>query len=211
MGDDGGEVINECRIWAARGGAVDEDEACGAGGELGGEGDDGRAEHGEGSLFPLADNEEVVPALAMESGIGGAFDGIRCAEPATRGDGGSGGLSIENDTEIVILGDVGGGIALEDDRVGWSAVALLCKLLDAVKGGIALVIGEPHDLEGAIALYGTGGVIVDAFTGTGEEPWGGVVFIHDEVGVCLIALEGDADDHLPERGAGEGIGTAEGL
>ena len=62
--------------------------------------------------------------------------------------------------------------------------------------GLALVVRQPNHLEGAVAFDRASGVVVNAFAWTGKQAWRGIVFIHDEVGVRLIALEGHADDHL---------------
>ncbi len=56
-----------------------------------------------------------------------------------------------------------------------------------------------------------GHVVVDAFAGPREQARRGVVLVHDQVGVGLVALEGDADDHLAEGGAGDRVGAAQGL
>ena len=67
----------------------------------------------------------------------------------------------------------------------------------------SFVGGGPDDLERAVAFHRARGVVVDAFAGPREEARRGIVFVHDEVGVGLVALQRDADDHLAERGARE--------
>ena len=67
---------------------------------------------------------------------------------------------------------------------------------------VADFLGKPHGLERRVAFDHAGGVIVDAFTGTRQQPRGGVVLIHDQIGVGLITLEGDAHHHLADGRAG---------
>jgi hypothetical protein len=88
---------------------------------------------------------------------------------------------------------------------------LLGERVDFVQQAVALLIRQPHDLEGAVALHRAGRVVVDAFAGPREQPRRGVVVIHDEVGVGLVALQRHADDHLPERGARQRVRAAERL
>ena len=80
-----------------------------------------------------------------------------------------------------------------------------------VERGIAFVLGQPDDLKRAVSGERTGLVIVDPLARPREQAGRGIVVIHDEVGVSFIALEGDADDHLTQRGAGQRVGSAEGL
>ena len=70
---------------------------------------------------------------------------------------------------------------------------------------------QPDGLEWTVALDGTGGVVIDAFAGTREQARRGVVLIHDEVGIGLVALERDADDHLADGRARQSVSTAERL
>ncbi len=76
---------------------------------------------------------------------------------------------------------------------------------------VALVVREPDDLEGMVALEQAVGVVVDRLAGPGQQPGGRVVFAEDQVGVGLAALQGDAHGHLADRAAGQRIGPAEGL
>ena len=75
--------------------------------------------------------------------------------------------------------------------------------LDADQVLLALVVGEPRDLERAVAFDEPALVIVDRFAGAREQPGGGVVVAEDEVGVRLARLERNADRHLADRAAGE--------
>ena len=73
------------------------------------------------------------------------------------------------------------------------------------------LVRQPDHLERAVAFERAGHVVVDAFAGPREQARRRVVLVHDQVGVGLVALEGDADDHLAEGGAGHGVGAAQGL
>ena len=88
VGDAGEEVLQKEGVGGAGGGAVEEVEFGAGLRGLGGEGDQGQAEHGGDGFLALADDEEVVAALAEEGGLGGAFDGVRGTEPCDRGGGG---------------------------------------------------------------------------------------------------------------------------
>ena len=88
---------------------------------------------------------------------------------------------------------------------------LFRKRVDFVQPLVALLIGQPDDLERAVAFKCSGGVIVDAFAGTREQARSGIAVVHDEVGIGLVALERDADHHLAERGAGQRVSAAQRL
>lgn len=129
--------------------------------------DDAEAHDGGDGFVVLPDEEEVTAALAGEDGLGGAFDGIGHAEPASGVCGGFDRRGGEGCGEEGVVPDVGRHVAFEDDGpVGAEAVAF-GKLGDFGEVGVAFFVGEPDDLEGAVSLDGTGGVIVDAFPGTG--------------------------------------------
>jgi len=66
-------------------------------------------------------------------------------------------------------------------------------------------------LKRIIAFNHAVGVVVDGFTGPGQEPRGAVFFTEDEVRVGVAALQGDADRHLPDRRAGQRIGPPQRL
>ena len=76
---------------------------------------------------------------------------------------------------------------------------------------VALVVGEPDDLEGMVALVDAVGVVVDRLAGPGEQPGGRVLLAEDQVGVGLAALQGDAHGHLADGAAGQRIGPAQRL
>ncbi len=82
---------------------------------------------------------------------------------------------------------------------------------DLVQNDVALVLGQPDDLERAVSRQRAGLVVVDPLARPGEQARRGIVIIHDQVGVGLVALQRDADDHLAERGAGQRVGAAERL
>src|SRR5262249_29775590 len=73
--------------------------------------------------------------------------------------------------------------------------------------GVTHTLGQPDNLEGAISLQSAGHIIVDTFAGTRKQAWSRIVFVHDEIGVGLVALQRNADDHLAQRGAGHRIGS----
>ena len=76
------------------------------------------AHDGHGGFFLLADHEDVGAALAAEGDGGGLLDGDRFAEPGERRVRAGGGQvrALEQGDEPLILADVGGGVAFEDDR-----------------------------------------------------------------------------------------------
>ena len=80
--------------------------------------------------------------------------------------------------------------------------------MDFIQHFIAFVLRQPDDLERAVSGERAGLVIVDPLARPCEQARGRVVIVHDQMGVRLIALERDADDHLAERGAGQRVGAA---
>ena len=73
----------------------------------------------ERRFLALADDEEIVAALALEDGFGRALDRVRRAEPCAAGDGGDAVGAVSSAArEQVVLADVGGRVAFEDDRAG---------------------------------------------------------------------------------------------
>jgi hypothetical protein len=80
----GQEVLEQAGFGCVGRAGIEEVEACGVAGELGGEHDGGEGEHGEGGFVAGPDDEEVIPALAAEGDFGGALDGVGFAEPESR-------------------------------------------------------------------------------------------------------------------------------
>src|ERR1035438_8682369 len=76
---------------------------------------------------------------------------------------------------------------------------------------LSYLIRQPDHLERAVAFDHARHVVVDAFAGPGEQARRGIVLVHDQVGVGLVALQGDADDHLAEGSAGDSVGAPQGL
>ena len=113
--------------------------------------------------------------------------------------------------ELRIVARVGQNVAFENDRRGARDMPLPGQLADVPQILVAIAVGEPHDLERMIAFVETVGVIIDGLAGPGEQPGRRVVFAEDQVGVGLAALQGDADGHLADRAAGQGVGPAERL
>ena len=73
-----------------------------------------------------------------------------------------------------------------------------------VQHRIPLILRQPDDLKRAVCRKRAGlVVVVDPFARPREHPRRGIVVIHDEMRVGLVALERDADDHLPQRRAGQ--------
>ena len=68
---------------------------------------------------------------------------------------------------------------------------------------LAAIVGEPGDLEWAVAFDEAAGVVVDRLAGTREEAGGGVVVAENQVRVGLGGLQCDADGHLADGAAGE--------
>ena len=75
----------------------------------------------------------------------------------------------------------------------------------------ALRIGQPHGLEGAVRGQGTGIVIVDSLSRTGQHAGCRIVIVHDEISIRLVALQRDPYHHLPESRARQRVGTSQGL
>jgi len=201
-----------CVWWAG----VEDVEAGGVAGELRGEDDGGEGEHGEGGFVAGADDEEVAAALAAEGDLGGAFDGVGFAEPESGCGCGLECGGLEELAEESVGYDVSGGVAFEDDGFACGEAAAVAGMVfgqgpDLAEPEVAFFVREPYDLEGAVTLEGAAFIVVDGFAGPGEVARCGVVFVEDEEGVGLVALEGDADDHLAHGGACEGVGAAEGL
>ena len=153
----------------------------------------------------------MIAALPVEYGLGRPLDGIRRAEPAARGRGRRGGRRIERGAKQIVFAHVRRRIALEDDRAAMRIVKFRRERLHLVEPRVALVIGEPHDLEGAVPFDRAARVVVNAFTGARQQARRGIAVVHDEVRVGFVALQRDANDHLPERGACERIRAAEAL
>ncbi len=124
------------------------------------------AHDGGDGFVVLTDEEQMAAALTRKHGFGGAFDGIGHAEPALGIGGGFDGWIFQGCGEQGVVAHVGGHVAFKDDGTLVAEAAFLGDLGDFKEVGIALFVGEPDDLEGAVAFHGTGGVIVDAFAGT---------------------------------------------
>ena len=89
--------------------------------------------------------------------------------------------------------------------------ALPGQLADAVQVVLALLVGQPDDLEDVVALDQAVGVVVDRLAGPRQQPGRRVVLAQDQVGVGLAALQGDAHRHLVDGAAGQRVGAAQGL
>ena len=131
----------------------------------------------ERRLGVLADDQEVIPALAAEEGGGRVLDRDRVAEPGLRRPGRRGpGRGVEQ----------GGGAAgcgrgrpgrrprrrsASRARIGVRSRREVAELLQV---RLAAVVGEPDDLEEVVPLGLAVGVVVDGLAGPGEELGGGV-------------------------------------
>ena len=76
---------------------------------------------------------------------------------------------------------------------------------------ISFLIGEPDSLEGAVTLHRAGHVVINAFARPCEQARRSVVLVHDQVGIGLVALQRDADNHLAHRCSSQSVGAAESL
>ena len=83
--------------------------------------------------------------------------------------------------------------------------------MDAGEVGLALLLAEPDDLEGVVALDQAVGVVVDRLARARQQPGGGVVVGEDEVGVGLAALERDPHRHLVDRAPRQAVRPAQRL
>ncbi len=126
--------------------------------------------------------------------------------------GAGGGLRGQDIAQQRVFAQIGGRVAFEDDgRFRIRIAALFGQRMDVVEQAVALILRQPDDLERAVAFHRAGRVVVNALAGPREQPRRGVIVVHDEIGVGLVALQRDADDHLPQRGARQRVGAAERL
>ena len=141
----------------------------------------------------------MAAALALEHGGGRTLDRVRGTEPGAC-TGRSRGRTLSNEgSQLDILADFRRGISLEHDR-HWRGLSTCTRERgDVIQDRIALLLRQPNDLERAVGGERTGLVVVNAFAGPRQQARGRIVLVHDEVGVGLVALERDADDHLAER------------
>lgn len=152
VGNELDDAVEELARGGAGGAAVADDEAQAARGELRGEGEERGGEDGEHGFVALADEEEVVAALAQEGGLGGAFDRVGRTEPDARRGGAGEGLGGEERAQEWVFADVGGGVAFEDNRAGIGDAGFCDLAFDFVEIGVADFVGEPDGLEGAVAF-----------------------------------------------------------
>ena len=110
-----------------------------------------------------------------------------------------------------ILAHVSRSIAFEHDRSGLWRGGLLRATADFLQPLFTFFLGKPDDLKRTVAFNGAGSVVVDGFARSRKQARSRIVVIHDEHGVRFVALKGDADYHLPDRGSSEGVSAAEGL
>src|SRR6185369_6496230 len=109
-------------------------------------------EHRQRSLLALADQEEMVSALAMENHLRWALDGIGCAKPNP---GSAGRLDRGRAQETLkqcVVPHLGGGVPLEDDRFWLPDHSLIGTLAHLVQPRNTLLFGEPDHLERAVAF-----------------------------------------------------------
>ena len=62
-----------------------------------------------------------------------------------------------------------------------------------------------------VSFEQTVGVVVDRFARPTQQPGGRVVLAEDQMRVRLAALQGDSHGHLPDRAAGQRIGSGQRL
>src|ERR1700733_3696754 len=83
--------------------------------------------------------------------------------------------------QLRIAADVGGGVAFEDDGLAKSLEIRLGAGGELAEINVALFVGEPGDLEGAVPFDQPAGVIVDRFARPAEQPSGGVVVAENKL------------------------------
>ena len=110
--------------------------------------------------------------------------------------------------ERLIHGDVGGRVAAEDERGRPAVAGTLVQFLQQL---LALLFGEPHDLERIVPFDQAVLVVVDRFTGPREQPGRRVVLAQNHLCVGIGTLQRDANRHLVDGAARERIGAAERL
>ena len=113
--------------------------------------------------------------------------------------------------QLGVLARIGRDVAFEDDRRRPAKVSAAAELGQAAEVVVALVVGEPDDLERMVPFEQAVGVVVDRLAGPGQQAGGRVLFAEDQVGVGLAALQGDPHRHLADRAAGQRIGPAQRL
>jgi hypothetical protein len=92
-----------------------------------------------------------------------------------------GGLTVQERHQPLVLPHGGGAVALEDDRLRTDNVAGGRHRADALEVLPTLLIGQPGDLERAVGLDESAGVVVNGFAGAGQEAGGGVVVAQDHL------------------------------
>ena len=131
-----------------------------------------RASHdAERGLVVLADDQQVVAALAAEQGRGRVLDRDGVADPGLgrsrrrRARPGRRAAAREQG----VARQVGRGVALEDDRrARQDRLAAPGQLVELLQVRLAALVGEPDDLEEVVPLGRAVGVVVDRLAGPGE-------------------------------------------
>ena len=111
-----------------------------------------------------------------------------------------------------VAGRVGCLVAVEDDAGQCGDVgSTVGQPSQRAQIPLPAFIVQEHNLERIVAGDHAVGVVVDRLAGTRQQAGGGVVFTENQAGVGLVALQRDADGHLPHRGTGQAVGAAERL
>ena len=178
---------------------------------LGDEAQEAGGQDAQRRLFAMADHQQIAAVLAEERRGSRVLDGHRRAQPSQRRRAvvGPGGGPRAASCKFGVVAQIGRNVALEDDRRRRAQCRLPASWPTRCEVVVALVVGEPDDLEGMVALEQAVGVVVDRLARPGQQPGGRVVFAQDQVGVGFAALQGDADRHLADRAAGQRVGPAQ--
>ncbi len=153
----------------------------------------------------------MISALPPEHGLGRTFDGVGRAQPDARGARRLGWMRVEHRTQHNIVPHIGRRVAFKDDGLPTRNVFLIGKPPHLPQPLVAFLIRQPHDLERAVALERAAVVVVNGLAGPREQTRRGIVLVHDEVRVGLVALQCHTHDHLPDGGARQRVSAAQRL
>ena len=75
--------------------------------------------------------------------------------------------------------------------------------MNLIENRVPLIVGKPDDLKWAVSFDSSRRNRCKCLRRAGSTCEARGYFIHDEIGVGFIALEGHPDHHLAQRGAGQ--------
>ena len=165
-------------------------------------------------ILALADHEQVGAALTAEDGSRRILDGDGVAQPRQRDCLwlASHRTGAEEFGQQGIASGIGRLVAVEDHAGQCRNIgASVGHAPQGAKVSLPALVVQKHDLKRIVAGDHAVGVVVDRLAWAGQQTGGCVVFAKDQAGIGLVALQRDADGHLPHRRAGQTVGAAERL